>query len=302
MARGPIPHRAGRLDWRMTHFTWAWFSTNMATGSMAVLLYQTPHKFRGLITIGKVVFLIDLVLFCAFSLMIAIRFTLRPKAFPKSLHDPVESFFFGTFWVSISLLLQNISQYGYPYCGPWLVKALEVCFWCYCAAILMVAIFQYYTLFVTENLQISSMVPAWILPIYPLLVAGPLAGGLLEHQPIIAGISIWVAGVTCQGSGWMVATFMYVLWTFRLLSYDLPAPSMRPGMYIAVGPTGRCSIIIRAFLATMLTNQAIPSRLSSSLGAEPPRSCLPISWELLRYLRVKSSSWSVVPLASSSGY
>src|SRR4051812_42475146 len=41
-----------------------------------------------------------------------------------------------------------------------------------------------------------------------------------------------------QGLGWMVAMFMYAIWTPRLMSADLPAPSIRPGAYIAVEPTG----------------------------------------------------------------
>ena len=229
---------AGRhIRTRLEHFTWAWFSTNMATGSLAVLLYQTPYKFNGLLTIGKVVFIIDLLLFCTFCLAIASRFTFRPNALAKSFQHPTESFYFGTFWVSIALILENVSQYAYPYCGPWLVKTLEVCFWCYGAASLLVATLQYYTLFVTQKLDLASMVPAWTLPIYPLLLAGPLAGVILEHQPPIAGVPIWIGGLLFQGLGWIVTIFLSAMWTIRLLTNELPDPSMRPGMYIAVGPT-----------------------------------------------------------------
>ena len=223
---------------RINNFGWAWFSVTMSSGSIAVVFYQTPHQFHGLRTIGKVLFMIDITLFCAFSLMMAIRFFLRPKAFVHSLHDPKESFYFGTFWVSLSLLLQNTSQYAFPTCGPWLAKALEVLFWCYFSCILIVATQQYQALFITQNLNISDMIPAWILPIYPLLVTGPLAGVLISHQPPSASTPIWVAGVLAQGLGWMVTTFLYALWTIRLLCEDLPAPAQRPGMYIAVGPSG----------------------------------------------------------------
>jgi tellurite resistance protein TehA-like permease len=102
---------------------------------------------------------------------------------------------------------------------------------------MLVAVFEYHALFITERLRISQMVPAWILPIYPLLVAGPLAGSLVSDQPPRAALRIWVGGVMFQGLGWMVATFMYAIWTLRLMSANLPAPSMRPGAYIAVGPT-----------------------------------------------------------------
>ena len=228
-----------RLRHRINNFGWQWFSATMSSGSLAVVLKNTPHQFHGLRTIGKVVFIIDIILFCTFSMVMAVRFVLRPKAFVHSLHDPTESFYFGTFWVSLSLLIQNTSQYALPTCGPWLVKTLEVLFWCYFSFILIVAIQQYQALFVTQNLSISNMIPAWILPIYPLLVTGPLAGVLIPHQPPSASTPIWVAGVLAQGLGWMVTTFLYALWTIRLLCEDVPAPAQRPGMYIAVGPTGK---------------------------------------------------------------
>ena len=223
---------------RLEQFNWTWFSSTMSTGSLAVILYQTPHKFHGLLTIGKIVFILDLILFTLYTALVAARFTRKPDTFRRSLVDPGESFFFGSFWVSLSLVLQNISQYAFPTCGAWLVQTLEVLFWIYFASILLVAIFQYQNLFVEENLRIADMTPAWILPIYPLLVTGPLAGVIMKQQPQRAAEAIWAAGVLAQGLGWMVSVFMYGLWTIRLLTADLPPPSMRPSMYIAVGPIG----------------------------------------------------------------
>ncbi|KAK5262892.1 hypothetical protein LTR96_011649 [Exophiala xenobiotica] len=86
------------------------------------------------------------------------------------------------------------------------------------------------------------MTPAWILPMYPIIVAGPLAGVLLQHQGPGAGIPIFVAGVTFQGLGWMVTVFLYAIWVIRLFSTDLPVPSLRPGMYVAVGPTAYTAV------------------------------------------------------------
>lgn len=223
---------------RLDQFNWNWFSSTMSTGSLAVVLYQTPHKFNGLLTIGKIVFILDLILFTTYTAIVVARFTLKPKTFRKSLLDPGESFFFGSFWVSLSLVLQNISQYAFPTCGPWLVQTLEVLFWIYFALVLIVAIFQYQDLFVEHNLRIADMTPAWILPIYPLVVTGPLAAVVMKQQPQRAAEAIWAAGLLAQGLGWMVSVFMYGLWTIRLLSADLPPPSMRPSMYIAVGPIG----------------------------------------------------------------
>ena len=218
---------------------WAWFSANMATGSLAVLLYQTPHKFQGLVTVGKVLFILDLVCFTLIAALMVKRFVTRPKTVAISLLDPNESFYFGSFWVSLALILENISIYGSPSCGPWLSKALEVLFWCYFGCVVFVAVVHYQALFVWRNLPLSAMTPSWILPIYPLLVTGPLAATLLQHQLPWAASRMWFAGVLGQGLGWMVTTFLYVLWTIRLLHNNLPNPTHRPAMYIAVGPTGQ---------------------------------------------------------------
>ena len=236
--------KSHRLHERLKHVTWAWFCSTMATGSVAVVIYQTPYKFRGLITIGTIIFIVDIVLFLLCCALLLARFIIVPKTFTGSIRHPVEAFYVGTFWVSISLILQNVSQYGSASCGPWLQKALEVCFWMYVASAIIVAVVQYSILFISQRLEIAKMVPAWILPIYPLLVTGPLAGVLLDHQPASAAVPIFVGGVLCQGLGWMVATFLYVIWTLRLFTADLPPPSGRPGMYIAVGPTGYTALAL----------------------------------------------------------
>ena len=70
----------------------------MATGAMAVLLAFQPFTFDGLFTIGKMFFILDLVLFVAFTACIASRFIMSPGALELSLHHPRESFFFGGFW------------------------------------------------------------------------------------------------------------------------------------------------------------------------------------------------------------
>ncbi|KIX95427.1 uncharacterized protein Z520_08944 [Fonsecaea multimorphosa CBS 102226] len=210
----------------------------MATGSLANVIYQTPYKFQGLVTVGKVIFIIDLIMFLSFVALITRRFIVARGSFRHSFIHYGEAFFVGTFWVSVSLIIQGADSYGhYAGCGPWLDTAVKICFWVYCGLTLLFAIFQYDLLFVTQRISIQGMTPAWILPMYPLIVAGPLAGEILQHQPPQPGIPIFVAGVTFQGLGWMVTIFLYAIWVIRLFSADLPAPSLRPGMYVAVGPT-----------------------------------------------------------------
>lgn len=213
---------------------------------MAALISQQPYTFNGLNVIGKIFFILDLVLFLAFTVLITIRFVLNPRAITKSLHHPLESFFFGTFWVSIAFILYGAQRYGVPACGPWLVKALEISFWTYAGLALLVVVFQYHVIFDTENLPVTTAMPTWILPAYPFLVLGPLAAVLLPSQPPRSALNILIGGIVFQGLGWTIAFFMYTLFLTRLVNSELPGPSKRPGMYVAVGPAAYTSNALTA--------------------------------------------------------
>jgi tellurite resistance protein TehA-like permease len=210
----------------------------MSTGALSVVLANTPNKFPGLTTIGEIVFIFDLVIFLLFNGLMITRFILVPRKLTASLHHPVEGLFHGTYWVSVALKLNCAYLYGHDKTGPWLTKALEVSFWVYCALAFSVSIAQYSMFFRLERLQVTSAVPAWIFPIYPLLVVGTLAGTILPAQPVSASWKIWVGGVVFQGVAWLVSFLMYAIYMQRLMTSALPTANVRPGMYVSVGPAG----------------------------------------------------------------
>lgn len=221
---------------RSLRITWGWFPVTMSTGAMASLIAQQPYTFRGLHTIGTIFYIVDLVFFCVFTLLIAGRFARKFRALPTSLHHPSESFFFGSWWVSIALLITGAQVYGTPHCGEWLVHALRVVFWMYFGCALVVAVFQYQVIFHAEKLMLSDALPAWILPAYPFLVTGVMAATLSKSQPQDSAVQMLIAGIAGQGLGWMIALFIYIVYLIRLISSKMPPPSLRPGMYISVGP------------------------------------------------------------------
>jgi C4-dicarboxylate transporter/malic acid transport protein len=208
----------------------------MSTGAIATLLGQQPYTFSGLKTIGKIFFILDIVLFLTFCVCITYRFATNPGSLKRSLHHPHESFFFGSFFVSIALIIYCMEQYGVPSSGPWLIKTLEVLFWLYAGIVMLVAVFQYHVIFDREQLPVTEAMPAWILPVYPFLVLGPLGGTLLKSQPPASGLPIFIGSITFAGLGWTVAFFMLTIYVTRLVNSELPEASKRPGMYVAVGP------------------------------------------------------------------
>ncbi len=112
-------------------------------------------------------------------------------------------------------------------------------YWIYAACALLVSIFQYHIIFDVERLPVHDMMPAWILPIYPVIILGPLASVILTTQPSSAGTPILIGAIAFQGLGWIFGILIYSLYITRLTGSAIPDESKRPGMYIAVGPAGR---------------------------------------------------------------
>ncbi|KAJ4133478.1 hypothetical protein NW768_005064 [Fusarium equiseti] len=229
---------------RVKHLTWAWFTFVMSTGGIALLLHSTPHKFRGLEVIGKIYYILTIVVFFAIVSGLVLRFSTTPDALRKSLMHPTESLFFPCSLLSVATIISNAAAYGVPETGHWLATALRVCFWIYAGVTILSAIVQYFVLFTGAHLPIHSMTPAWILPVFPAMLTGTLASSLMSSQSPEHRMAMLVAGVTFQGLGWTVAFLLYPLYLGRLMQDGLPAPAMRPGMFIAVGPAGYTSVAI----------------------------------------------------------
>lgn len=179
---------------RIRHFTWAWYTCTMSTGGIALLLAQTPHRFRGLNILGDIVFILDIVLFLGFLTMSTMRFVMFPKTLKLCLSHPTESLFFPTFWISIVNILSNMQEYGVPHTGNWLVITMRVLFWTYAACTFSVAVGQFFFLFTGKPLTIQDMTPSWILPVFPIMLCGTLASVIGSSQPPKHALPIEMAG------------------------------------------------------------------------------------------------------------
>ncbi|CAO2647958.1 Nn.00g088800.m01.CDS01 [Neocucurbitaria sp. VM-36] len=91
----------------------------------------------------------------------------------------------------------------------------------------------------TTTFTISQMTPIWIFPCYPLLIIGPHAGNLAPKvsNPDIA-LTIILTGYVVQGIGFLVSLMIYAAFIYRLMTQKLPKESIRPGMFVSVGPSG----------------------------------------------------------------
>ena len=207
-----------------------------------------PFRFRGLDTIGTIFFLFNLFLFLVNVTLITIRFRVFPETFKASLTHPTESLFVPASVVSFGTVLINISQYGLHNVGTWLNTTVLVLFWVDVALSIISSTGIYLVLWSTQSFTIHAMTPVWIFPIYTCLIIGPHAAALNASLDQPRALEVIIGGFTLQGIGFLVSLTVYSAFIYRLMTQKLPKESIRPGMFVSVGPS--------AFTAGALINLA----------------------------------------------
>lgn len=251
------PRSVSLLD-RLEHWTWANYTFPMATGGLALLLSEQTQAFhfRGLQTIGKVVYVFDLAVFTAVTAALVYRFVKFPGTLRSSVTHPTEGLFLGTSTLSLASIIAGMARYGIPSCGPWLITTYRVLFWIYFAGTFIIAVGQYALLFTSPSLKIKDMTPAWDLPIFPFMLSGTIAAAGAGAQPPSQAVPMIVAGLMAQGLGMLVSMCMYASYVRRMIQWGFPSPNSRPAMFIAVGPPAFTGLALIGMANDFPTTQA----------------------------------------------
>jgi C4-dicarboxylate transporter/malic acid transport protein len=215
----------------------------MSTGGLSLLIHAQPHQFPGLRQIGLAVYALNILFFVLVTSAQVARCWLFPGTLTRSLRHSREGFFFPTFFLSVATLITSTQRYCVPEdpavareAAGALLVVIRVTFWVYVAATTSVAVGQYSFVFSAHSLGLQTMMPTWILPIFPIMLSGTIAAVICETQPPSAGVAIVVAGLTCQGLGLAVAFMMYAHMVGRLMQSGLPDREHRTGLFMCVGP------------------------------------------------------------------
>ena len=225
-----------RLKQRMHHFTWAWFTLIMSTGGLSLLIFAQPHQFPGLKQIGLFFYILNIIMFALVVSGMLSRFFLNAGDLKKSLTHPREGFFFPTFFLSLATIITSTHRYAIPENDVALNWAVQTAFWGYVIITLILALAQYSFVFTRHSFGLQTMMPTWILPIFPIMLSGTIASVIADTQPDIAAVPIVVGGLACQGLGISVSVVMYGHMVGRLMQSGMPNREHRPGLFMNVGP------------------------------------------------------------------
>jgi tellurite resistance protein TehA-like permease len=197
--------------------------------------------------IGLVVFLFNIILFPLLCSCMALRAIWHPKHFRTSFTDPKESFFLGSFWLSISTIIGGIQVYGITHgpAYPWLITTVYILYWLYAGFSLANSILQYWVLIMWSSQRPVPYSPSIFLAGYSAMLTGTLSSLIAGHQNPHRATLVIVSGCAYQGFGWCISLVAIVAFVGNVLDNGLPPPSLRPGLFI---PVGACAYTIVALI------------------------------------------------------
>lgn len=221
------------------NFTPSWFSVNMGTGILSILLHTSPHKFKGEETIGTVLYFCNIILFLLFTVVSIMRYIMFPWAFWRLLRHPVQSLFLGTIPMALATIGNATVIIVVPRYGNWAVQLSWSIWWLdlllSCSSVIGLPLLM----FQAHSLSLEAMTAAWLLPIVPAVVCAA-SGGLVASVLPIARMQITIfISYVLWGIGMSLSFLVMAFYFHRLTIHSLPNSEVIISAFLPLGPCGQ---------------------------------------------------------------
>ncbi|CBQ69627.1 related to Malic acid transport protein [Sporisorium reilianum SRZ2] len=265
---------------RLEHMTFAWFTSCMSLGGMANLLIARIIDSSGLYYLGVALFFINIAYLLLLVTLQIVRYTCTRASVSYTLTHPIECCFVPTALLACATVINGFAGIvGGDASFAWEV-VLRAAFWVYFVASFVVSLVCYTCLFARSEQSLHHMNPAWVLPIFPLMLCGSVASAVVPTQGELSALVMAICGLTCQGLGFTVSCMMYAVLLLRLMTVSYPPARARPGLFMNCGPP--------AF--TILCLMGLSSEMQRILPALPtPLPLPPTTYETLSIVALASS-------------
>lgn len=174
--------------------------------------------------------------------------------FRRSITKDSEAYFFSIVMMCIASIIQGAHTYSAPKEGSRLSASYRVVFWIYAPVAYLFALGMYFLLFTNRHhLKAANMTPAWMLPMFPVILTAPTAGIVAGSLAPEQAFSVHFCGILFMGLGLLMAIMsksqhlpsynecaneetVLAIYIYRLCESHFPPPNARPGLFLAVGP------------------------------------------------------------------
>ena len=103
-----------------------WFSVNMGTGIVSILLHNLPYNGAWLYWISVVIFALNVALFIFFLFVSLLRYMLYPQIWVVMIQHPTQSLFLGTFPMGLATIINMVVFVCVPAWGPGTVTLVSL--------------------------------------------------------------------------------------------------------------------------------------------------------------------------------
>ncbi|KAG2230721.1 voltage-dependent anion channel [Thamnidium elegans] len=220
------------------HFTPSWFSVNMGTGILSILLYTFPFQFYGLPTIALVLYISNAVIFSIFFIITCLRYIMFPSIFQLMMKHSAQSLFIGTLPMGLTTIT-NFTILAISGKYEWGMN-LAFVLWCIQFVFTMFSCIAVpFYIIVHHNHQLESMNGTWLLPIVPAVVTGASGGLLANHIDEHRGFIVLIISYITMGMGLCLALSIISIYFYRLAVHNLPPKEVIISSFLPLGPLGQ---------------------------------------------------------------
>jgi C4-dicarboxylate transporter/malic acid transport protein len=235
----PATHRQGKpLAEIVRNFTPNWFTVTMGTGALALTLNQFPLAVPGLHSLAAGLWLADIVLFAAFSVLYAARWIVFFDDARRIFDHPVMSMFFGAIPMGLATIVNGFLAFGPPYLGATAVDVAHVLWWADAAMSVVCGLAIPFFMFTRQEHSIEKLTAVWLLPIVAAEVAAASGALLAPQLPPAEGFAVLLLGYALWAYSVPLAMSILVLLVLRLMLHKLPERDLGASAWLALGPIG----------------------------------------------------------------
>ncbi len=219
-------------------FTPNWFTMNMGTGILSLMLAAFPYQVAGLHLIAEGLWIVNIALFIIFSILFIGRFIFYFQSAKKLLKHPVQSMFLGAIPMGLATIINGFLIFAGAQMTP-----IALNLWWFDAFIsIIVGLLVPFYMFTNQKHSIEDMTAIWLLPIVPAEVAAASAGFLAPHVAPVIGRYVIILGYALWAFSVPLAFGILVILFLRLAWHKLPHRDMAVSTWLTLGPIGTGSL------------------------------------------------------------
>ncbi|KAJ4859881.1 voltage-dependent anion channel domain-containing protein [Trichoderma breve] len=296
----PLQKREKNIWIVVRAFTPAWFTMNMGTGIVSILLHNLPYNGAWLYWISVIFFVLNLTLFILFTVISALRYLIYPGLFMTMIRHPAVPLLSGAFPIALSTIVEMIVLVCVPAWGPWTVTLAWTLWWIDAAISIIICYWIPFVIMHTHDIKLATLSATWLLPIAAPIVAsaiGAVVAEVLENEQhalwtLITSYFLW-------GTAMPLSLTCLVIFYQRLSMHNLPPPEAIVSMFLPVAPLGQGGYAIMQ-LGKVAAEVFPKTGTLSKMGTHSGEILYVIGWIVGFIMWANGLAWIFFALASIS--